>query len=754
MRLWVTALCLAILTQTLTAQSNPDISAKAKSPAPQAHSDSPQMAPKARLAPPQVAQVVKDLPVRKVVLYKNGVGYFEHAGSIFGNQRVAIDFTSPQLNDVLQSLTVLDEGGGRIAGVNYNSTTPLAEQLKTLSLGMNEDPTSTDLFGALRGQRVEVTGAPGGPIAGRLMSIEGRTEKIGSDENVKSIDTFYLTIIAGSGAVRVIQLTPSLSVRPTDPSLQGELDRYLELLSSTHSTGLRHLTLDALGQGQRELRVSYISEVPVWKVTYRMVFPREADGNATLQGWAVVDNTVGADWDNVQLSLVAGAPQSFIQPISQPLYTRRPEIPISTEAQTTPQTHEAAEMMNDSLVAPASPQVQASAPRKDFRQQLKGSYQQSLGQVNQTVSVNADNVPVNSGPLPGGAIGGLFGGGYGGGVYRPSDAIAEGDVSTNAFDDFFQYSLTQPVTIHKNESAMVPILQQELPAEHVTLWSRNEPRPLRAVWLENKSKLTLDAGSFSIFESGEFAGEGLLDPIHPGERRLLSYAADQAMRVKITDQQSQRTLHHLQVHKGIIVERYMDVSSITYSATNSADEDRVVLLEHPRRTNGWSLDEGLKPAEATPDTYRFKVGVKAHATEKLEVRERGPEFTTVSIDPNQNTNAYLIELVKRVPDAEAELKPIIDAQARLADLEQAIADAKKQEETAAADESRDRENLTALKGNDAARRFVDELNHAEDTLQSTRKHTADLEQQKATAVENFRAQINALNYDWDVTPRN
>ena len=400
MRLWVTALCLAILTQTLTAQSNPDISAKAKSPAPQAHSDSPQMAPKARLAPPQVAQVVKDLPVRKVVLYKNGVGYFEHAGSIFGDQRVAIDFTSPQLNDVLQSLTVLDEGGGRIAGVNYNSTTPLAEQLKTLSLGMNEDPTSTDLFGALRGQRVEVTGAPGGPIAGRLMSIEGRTEKIGSDENVKSIDTFYLTIIAGSGAVRVIQLTPSLSVRPTDPSLQGELDRYLELLSSTHSTGLRHLTLDALGQGQRELRVSYISEVPVWKVTYRMVFPREADGNATLQGWAVVDNTVGADWDNVQLSLVAGAPQSFIQPISQPLYTRRPEIPISTEAQTTPQTHEAAEMVNGAPEPAPPPQAQAFANRKDFRQQLKGNYQQnSLGQ-NQTVSVNAENIAVG-GPVAG-----------------------------------------------------------------------------------------------------------------------------------------------------------------------------------------------------------------------------------------------------------------------------------------------------------------------------------------------------------------
>ena len=754
MRLWVTAFCLATCTPTLISQQP----AKSQRSAPKAQPAAPQVPSKAQLAPPQV---VKDLPVRKVVLYKNGVGYFEHAGTVSGNQRVAIDFTSPQLNDVLQSLTVLDEGGGRIAGVNYNSTTPLAEQLKTLSLGMNEDPTSTELFSALRGQKVEVTGGPssglgGGSISGRLMSIEARTERIGSEQNVSSVEKFYLTVIAGSGAVRVIELTPSLSVRPVDSSLQGELDRYLELLSTTHSTGLRHLTLDAIGTGQRQLRVSYISEVPVWKATYRMVFPREANGSAIVQGWAVVDNTVGADWNNVQLSLVAGAPQSFIQPISQPLYTRRPEIPISAEAQTTPQTHEAAEMVNGAPAPQASPQAQAFAARNDIRKQLKGTYQSNLnGSVSQTVTVNAENMAVGGAVAAGGVgMGSGYGAGYGGGVYRPSDAIAEGDVSTNAFDDFFQYSLTQPVTIHKNESAMVPILQEQLPAEHVTLWSRNEPRPLRAVWLENKSKLTLDAGSFTIFESGEFAGEGLLDPIHPGERRLLSYAADQATRVKITDVEGKRTLHHLQIHEGLVIERYMDVSSTTYSATNSADEDRVVLLEHPRRTNGWSLDDGVKAAETTPDLYRFRLAVKPHSTEKLEVREHGPEYTQVSIDPNQNTNAYLLDLVKRVPDAETQLKPVIDAQARLADLDHAIVDSKKVEETAAADEARDRENLTALKGNDVARRFVEELNRAEDLLQSTRKHTADLEQQKAAAVENLRAQINALNYDWDVTPKN
>ena len=729
MRLWVTALCLAAIAIPATAQT----SSASSTPVHQGR--------KAQSAPPQVAaaQVERALPVRKVVLYKNGVGYFEHAATISGNQRVTIDFTSPQLNDVLQSLTVLDEGGGRIAGVNYNSTTPLAEQLKTLSLGMSEDPTSTELFGALRGQRIEVTGAPGGAISGRLMSVEARTEKIGPDDDPKSVEKFYLTVVAGSGAVRVIELTPTLSVRPVDPGLQGQLDRYLELLSTTHSTGLRHLTLNAVGSGSRQLRVSYISEVPVWKSTYRLVFPHESNGTATMQGWAVVDNTVGADWDNVQLSLVAGAPQSFIQPISQPLYTRRPEIPISTEAQLTPQTHEAAETVTveaENAPTPAAvPQAMAKlaapprAPKTSFgvagAEGLGGSSSGVMGSVHGT------------------------GGGGAGGVYRTTDAISEGDVSTNAFDDFFEYAPTQPVTIHKNESAMVPILQQDLPAEHVTLWSRNDPRPLRAVWLENKSKLTLDSGSFSIFESGEFAGEGLLDPIHPGERRLLSYAADQATRVKITDQQSRRTIHHLQIHKGLVVERYMDVASLTYSATNAADEDRVVLIEHPRRANGWSLDDDVKAAETTPDLYRFRVAIKPHSTEKLEVRERGPEYTSVSIDPNQNTNVYLIDLVKRVPEAEPQLKPIIDAQAKLADLDEAIAKSKKQEETAADDEARDRENLTALKGNEAAHRFVDELNHAEDLLQSTRKRTADLEQQKAVAVEALRTQINSLSYDWD-----
>ena len=727
MRLWLFTSCLAISTLAAIAQPAQTRAVKLKDP----------------VAAAAIPPIIKDLHVRKVVLYKNGVGYFEHAGAVTGNQRVAIDFTSPQLNDVLQSLTVLDDGGGRIAGVSYNSTTPLAEQLKALSLGMSDDPTSTELFQALRGQRVEVTGVAGGPLSGRLMSVESRTEKLGSPDSPTTIEKFFLTLVTASGAVRVIELTPTLSVRPSDPGLQSQLDRYLQLLSTTHSTGLRHLTLDALGQGQRQLRVSYISEVPVWKVTYRMVFPREASGKATLQGWAVVDNTVGADWDNVQLALVAGAPQSFIQPLSQPLYSRRPEIPVAIAAQTTPQTHEAAESVT------VQSEVVNGAPAKSVRQELKDKYPASA------------SFGIASGPGSGGNAGGglyskradLAASPSMNGVYRATDAISEGDVSTNAFDDFFEYAPTQPVTIHKNESAMVPILQQEFPAEHVTLWSERQPGALRAVWLENKSSLTLDSGSFSIFESGEFAGEGLLDPIHPGEKRLLSYAADQAMRVKIADRKGDRALHHVEIHKGAIVETYMDVSAVTYSASNSADVDRTLMLEHPRRNNGWALDDGIKADDTAPNLYRFRLPVAAHSTAKLEVRERGPEYTRIVLDPNQNYTTYLIQLVKRVPDAEVQLRPVIDAELRLADLQHQLDQSKKQEETAAADEARLRENLAALKGNDASRRFVAELNQAEDRLQTERAHTADLERQKSEAVEKLNALISALSLDWDVTAK-
>lgn len=699
----------------------------------------PGKSPAAVAAGASVSSTVKDLPVRQVILYKNGVGYFEHSGTVTGNQHVAIDFTSSQLNDVLQSLTILDENGGRIGGVNYNSTTPLAEQLKSLSLAMSDDPSSTELFQALRGQRVEVAGAPGGSLTGRLMAIESRSEKAGDANSTTLVDRYYLTIVTTAGAVRVVELTPGLSVRPLDAGLQGQLDRYLELLSSTRSTGLRHLTLDALGAGQRQLRVSYISEVPVWKSTYRLVFPKDSADSANpvkaiLQGWAVVDNTIGSDWDNVQLSLVAGAPQSFIQPLSQPLYLRRPEVAISTSEMTTPQTHEAAEGSQQLQMNAAAPMAMARKARTSFGVAgMEGTGSGSAGGVgvsNETVSVSAGAMAISPG------------------VYAATNALQAGDVNSNTFDDYFEYSLAQPVTIHKNESAMVPILQENLPAERVTLWSASDEVPFRAVWLENTSKLTFDRGSFSIFESGVFAGQGLLDPIHPGEKRLLSYAADEAVHVRRHPEEGKYELRGVQVKPlGYIHLTYGAASRTNYVVANSASDARVVVLEVPRQA-GRDLSPETKPAEIAPTLYRFRLPVGSHESASVLVSDEGPEYNDWTIKSDEDETPQLRKLAEDAPAIAEKLKPVIAAQEAIRDMKTQLHDLELKSAALTGDEGRARDNLTALKGNDAAKRFVDELNRAEDELEATRKQTVELKEKEKAAVDAFKQILATLTIDW------
>jgi hypothetical protein len=284
------------------------------------------------------AESTEKLPVRRVVLYKNGVGYFEHLGHVRGSQDVHIDFTSAQLNDVLKSLTVLDLDGGRISGVDYNSEAPLARRLATLRLALGERPTVSEFLGALRGARVEVRSGTGPAVTGKLLSVERKTRNATN----WTVETDEISLISDSGEVRTVDLNPSTSVRIADKDLQIEVGRYLGLIASSRDQDVRRMTISTTGSGERKLYVSYISEVPIWKTTYRIVLPTKSDKKPLLQGWAIVDNTVGEDWNDVELSLVAGAPHSFIQQLSEPFYGRRPVVPLPESVQLSPQTHSSA----------------------------------------------------------------------------------------------------------------------------------------------------------------------------------------------------------------------------------------------------------------------------------------------------------------------------------------------------------------------------------------------------------------------------
>jgi hypothetical protein len=720
-----------------------------------------------------------ELPITRVALYKNGVGFFEHVGRVAGDQSVTIDFTSAQLNDVLQSLTAIDLNGGRISGAGYNSTTPLEQQLKTLPLALNGDPTDVDFYNAIRGARVQVSGGAGGAITGRLLSIDLRAAKgKAADSNTTdsgSDDRRFVTVVSESGQVRTVELTAAVSVTLLDTALHTDVTRYLELLASTRNQGLRHLTLLDRGTGARELRISYISEVPVWKSTYRILFSQSAAGSttdATLQGWSVVDNTTGSDWTNVHLDLIAGAPQSFLQPLSVPYYTRRPEIALPAEAQLTPQTHESGDF---AAPTPPPPPMAGLAPTAgvvaaDSVQQLsmEGRDVTELMKVLPGSALKADRFSGGGlrrigGGTSNGAAGGVMGGvgmgpgaggNTGGGVFNYEQAANDSNTpqtTTTAFDDFFEYSLTDPITIRKNESALVPILQTKLPVERVTLWSPTEPVALRALWITNSSNLTLDRGSFSIVEDGSFGGEGLLDPIHPGEKRLLSYAADQAVRVTTDSSKNTRRVIHLTIKKGVMTETSTDVAEVEYLVRNAAPEARLVIVEQPVR-QGWTLDSDPKPAETTPTAYRFRVATPPKETVRLHVGERHTNYEHIRlVDRSIENITLLIKNAKASPAVLAALQPVFDLHNQVVGFDDQIKAREADVAEISKDQDRLRENMKALKGSaeerDLLRRYTGELNAQEDKLATLRGQLATLHAQRTAADAEFQAKLDNVDVD-------
>jgi hypothetical protein len=734
-----------ILALTLTANSQqPAAKPAAKSPA------------RSAAARDESAAVSSQLPVTRVALYKNGVGFFEHAGHVTGDRSVTIDFTTAQLNDVLQSLTAIDLNGGRIAGAEYNSTTPLEQQLKALPLALGEDPTAVDFYNAIRGARVEVHSV-GVTITGRLLNIENveTPERGGQPAGEKRL----ITVVGDAGAVRTLELTSMTEVRLLDADLHQDVTRYLQLLASTRNQGLRHLTLQDNGTGTRELHVSYISEVPIWKSTYRILFtePKPAADptkqTATLQGWSVVDNTTGADWINVQLSLIAGAPQSFIQPLSVPYYSRRPEIGLPQEAQLTPQTHESGGLAM--LKEDGTPQVAGVAGMS------------GMGSGSGYGSAN--------GGVMGGVMGGIgtapgSGGNYGGGLRKVGGGVSDslavntapmmayeqsaaGSFAANstaaAFDDYFAYNLSEPITIRKNESALVPILQTKIDAERVTLWSPRQPTPLRALWITNTSNLTLDRGSFSIVEDGNFGGEGLLDPIHPAEKRLLSYAVDQAVRVTTESQHDTAQATALTVAKGVMVLHHTQIAEITYVVHNAATDGRTVVLEHPIRPN-YVLDSTPKPDETTPTVYRYRVITAPGETVRLHVGEHHQSNVTYQLTNfNDNQFTYILNQTGNSAAIKQALEPILDARRRVADMQAAVDKATARLTALRSDEDRQRANITALANADKTSRdrFVRDLNATEDQIAAAQKDLTAAQANLQTAKDVLASKIESIQID-------
>ena len=677
------------------------------------------------------------LPVKRVVLYKNGVGYFEHSARVQGTQELNIDFTTAQLNDVLKSLTVVDLGEGRISSVRYNSIAPLAERLKGLRLPFGEDVGRDDFLSAMRGARVDVrSGAVSS--TGKLLSVEKVKHQNADGKDL--FETTEFSIVTDSGEMKSFVLGPLVSVHLADRELTTEVGRYLDLVGSSRARDLRQMTITATGTGERNIFVSYISEVPIWKSTYRIILPDETTSKPgtkpLLQGWAIVDNTIGEDWKDVHLSLVAGAPQSFVQNISQPFYARRPEIPLPQSVQLTPQSHEATV------------------------DEGKG------GAVAVTAGGGFGRASGIAAGVPGGVIGGIIG------TPPPSaspmvlDSTVAQTVEVEAesekgpieaegksIGDFFEYDLKQNITIGQNQSALVPIVQSHVEAEKVTLWNADTV-PLLALWIKNTSGQMLDAGSFNIIEGNTFAGEGVFEVLHPDERRLLSYAGDSALHVKTLSDSRRSPYTSVRLLKGNMTLVSEERKTTKYTLRNADSKTRVVVIEHPSQENaGWKLrDTTPKPEETTASFQRFRVNVDAGKTSDLTVEEfHSLSGTTQLSDLDDDQVKLLVDQHHLTPAMKKAFDDVLAQKNKVSALDLKIKQQNAEVTGINSGQTRLRENMKALKGSAEEKallqRYVQQLNSQEDRLAALHNGLDDVQAQRNQAQADLEKLIEGIDLD-------
>jgi hypothetical protein len=646
------------------------------------------------------------LPVKRVVLYKNGVGFFEHLGRVHGNQQVTIDFTSGQLNDVLKSLTTVDLDNGRVTGVSFNTDDPANRRLGALSLPLDEETSVLAFLGAIRGARVEVQSG-GAAIVGRVLAVENRTR----DENGKAVEARELALITDAGELRTVDVSSRMSVRVLENDLRGDVRRYLDIVSSSRQRDLRRMTIATTGTGDRRLYVSYISEVPLWKSTYRLVLPKKTGDKPLLQGWAIVDNTIGEDWTDVELSLVAGSPQSFIQQLSQPLYARRPVIPLPSAVQLSPQTHEA--MLTTGAEAETTVEDRSMAPKRAMAYAPAPEAGLAGG-----VAVGLPNAPPAPAPRD---------------VAFEALAKVESAATGQELGDLFEYRLREPVTIRKNQSAMVPIISTTLDVERVSVWNASTGgRPRTALWMTNSTPLTLDSGTFSVLEDATFTGEGLMETIKPGERRLLSYAADLSLLVDVKRDSAQpERVTGVRIAKGMLILQRELRDSRTYTVRNADPKARTLVIEHPNRA-GWKLLSATRPEETTPNTYRFKMVVAPKSTATLSVEEqRDVETTYLVSNVTDDQLGLLVQQRSLSPEAEQALRAVLAKKNEIVAVGREIDVRTREDQRIASDQERVRENMKALGGRTEEKnlvsRYARQLDEQETRLEVIRREVAERE---------------------------
>lgn len=664
------------------------------------------------------------LPIRRVVLYKHGVGHFEREGTVTGSQAVTLTFKQREVSDVLKSLTVLDRDGGVVSAVGYESTTPVEQLLAEIALSIPDEGSLVGLLPQLKGARVSVK------------STGSATPELGVLLGIDSVDTatpagntrqFRLSVLADGGGVKTFELF-DVEVQLLDDGIKRDLDFYLKTQLAAKKKDARTFTLQAEGDGDRTLAVSYLLEAPVWKATYRILLNEEGQKEPLVQGWAVVDNTSDEDWEEVSLTLVAGLPVSFVHDLYTPRFIKRPVVEVKETTGVLPPTVEAGFGM--SLMEVDASQMTLSAP---------GAAADRARMLAKKTRFSSSGIL--SGDEP------------------PRSAVSSVQIQTRErqVGDLFEYAIERPVTVRRNQSALVPIVLKPFTGKPVLLYQKHAraENPIRCVEFENTTGLTLEGGPVTVLDSGSYAGEAMLDTLKPKEQRLIGYAVELAVRVTDKIDSHSTTVSRVVIHEGTLTTFAGQVQEAVFTFASKSDAAQVVYLDHPRPAE-WELTDTPTPHEVTDNFWRFKFPLPPNAQTRFVVKSRRPSSQSFRLlDTHDSVFASWVASGYVDPAVEKAIRAAFAIRTRVAEADERLRRLDEERTKLHEEQSRIQANLSALGERSSEKelreRYVRTLGKQEDRLEGIEKERATTVSARDQARQELHTALNTISMERTVS---
>lgn len=642
------------------------------------------------------------LKLSRVVLYRNGVAYFERAGVVDGD-RLTIKARKDQINDFLKSLTVIDRSSGKTVSVSV-PLDPTAWQDAALAVLKPGRGRLAQVLDALRGTHVEAE-TRDGSVEGRIVLVEPEHREIEpahEDHDVEHLGGYedYKLTLLDDGTLHVVRLSTVRALRLSDGDLIMHLDRHLDASSGEGMFQQVEVLVHFADRGRHDLAVSYVAQAPLWKPTYRLVLPEDNSGKALLQAWAVVSNVSGENWDSVRLSLTSGAPLAFRYDLHTPEDVERPDLTQSSahkQAQVAlgetsfeaaeeapPPPPMAAEYEAEEMKAEADDADElTSAPRRSASRELKKGVRPALPAA-----------PAPAAPSGGAVDLAAWA------TLQPTAASAKRVAGLTRFD------ITQALSVRDGSASMVQLINQLVPGEQTFLYKPGgsgpgyELNPYHVVRFQNDTDFVLEPGPISIYAGGSFVGEGLSEAIASHDRATIPFAAEPAIIVRSSQQASGDSLRITKIVRGVLeIESFQRIQTTWQVEAKPAPAPRRVLVRQPRASAAYNLVKPPSDTEVLPDAYYIPVLLSANqAAASVEVVEQTPSSRSVSIWDSEVPG--LLQQLLAAPDlspaARTALQPILDLRQAIGRIDSEMAGLKAQQAELDRRAEQERQNLWAI----------------------------------------------------------